>query len=144
MCVCVCVCEKKRAFEIRLHQSTNLFTFLWCSAIIETCHYIYIYIYHRHHHVLLAWISLTLSHHLSLLSITFGRSSMLHPVSVQSCCRLVLASPPTLARLCEGVHRSTLLMSFSLLLQLYLTWLVCLIWTVFERCGRWSYIYEDH
>ena len=37
------------------------------------------------YHVPLAWISLTLSCHSSLLSIALGRSSMLHPVSVQSC-----------------------------------------------------------
>ena len=40
----------------------------------------------HHHVVLLAWISLTLSCHPSLSSITPGRSSMLHPVSAQSCC----------------------------------------------------------
>ena len=49
-----------------------------------------------------ARISLTLSHHPSLSSIASGRSSRQHPVSVQSCCRLVLADRPTLARLSEG------------------------------------------
>ena len=39
--------------------------------------------HHHHHHIVpLALISLTLSHHLSLLSIASGMSSRLHPVSV--------------------------------------------------------------
>ena len=65
-----------------------------------------------HHHVmLLARISLTLPCHSSLLSIAPGRSSRLHPVSAQNCCRYVLAGRRTLAHTCEGVHRGTLLMS---------------------------------
>ena len=48
--------------------------------------------HHHHHHpyhhiILLAWISLTLSHSSSLSSIAPSRSSRVHPVSVQSCCR---------------------------------------------------------
>ena len=46
---------------------------------------IYIYIYHHHHDVQFAQISLTLSRHPSLSFIASGRSSRLHPVSVQSC-----------------------------------------------------------
>ena len=53
----------------------------------------------------------------SLSSIASGRSSRQHPVPVQSCFRYILAGHPTPARPCEGVHRSTLLMSSSLLLQ---------------------------
>ena len=57
MCVCMCVCV--------------------CENI-----------YPPHPQVkLLAWISLTLSRHPSLSSIILGRSSRLHPVSAQSCCR---------------------------------------------------------
>ena len=42
--------------------------------------------HHRHHHpVPLAKISPNLSRHPSLSSIALGRSSMLHPISVQSC-----------------------------------------------------------
>ena len=68
---------------------------------------IYIYIYHHHHHgVPQARISLTLFRHSSLSSILLGRSSMLHPVSVQSCCRQVISGRPMLARPCEGVHTS--------------------------------------
>ena len=44
--------------------------------------------HHHHHHVVLkAQTSLTLSGHSSLSSIASGRSSRLHPVSEQSCCR---------------------------------------------------------
>ena len=47
-----------------------------------------IYIYYHHHPImLLAQISLTLSHHSSLSSISTGRSFKLHPVSVESCCK---------------------------------------------------------
>ena len=95
------------------------------------------FIYHHHHVILPVWISLTLSHHSSLSSITLGRSSILHPVSVQSFCRWVLAGCPTLACPCEGVHGRTLLMSSSLLLQQCPLCLVCLIWMVFEMGGRW-------
>ena len=88
----------------------------------------------HHHHVMpLAQISLTLTHYSSLSSITFGRSSKLHPVSVQSCWRLVLASRPTLAHPCEGFQQSTSLMSSSLLLQQFpacLVHIVAALWDV--------------
>ena len=61
-------------------------------------------------------ISLTLSRHLSLLSIVPSMSSLLHPVPVQSCFRPVPAGHPTLAHLCEGVYKSTSLLSSLLLL----------------------------
>ena len=43
---------------------------------------------HHYHHLVMpsAGISLTLSRHPSLSFITFGRSSGLHPISLQSCC----------------------------------------------------------
>ena len=86
--------------------------------------------------MLLAQISLTLSHHSSLSSITSDRSSRLHPVSIKNYCRWVLIGHPTLAQPCEGVHRRTLLMSLSLLLYLCPT---CLIWMVLEMGGRRPY-----
>ena len=71
-----------------------------------------------HHHVVpLAWISLTLSRHFSLSFIASGRSSGLHPVSSHSCCMYVRSGRPAFAWLYVGVHRSTSLMSLSLLLQ---------------------------
>ena len=42
-------------------------------------------IYHHHYVALVAWISLTLSHHSSLSFIALGRSSGQHPVSSHSC-----------------------------------------------------------
>ena len=72
--------------------------------------------YHHHHVVSPARISLTLSRHFSLSFITSGRSSGLHPVSSQSCCMYVRAGRPTFARPYVGVHKSTSLMSSSLLL----------------------------
>ena len=71
-------------------------------------YYFYKYSYHHHHHhhvVPLARISLTLSRQFSLSFIAFGWSSGLHPVSSHSWWKYV------------GVHRSTSLMSPSLLLQ---------------------------
>ena len=101
---------------------------------------LYIYIYHHHHHVvLLARISLTLSRHFSLSFIASGRSSGLHPVSSQSCCMYVRAGRPAFARPYAGVHRSTSLMSSSLLLQQCPACLVRLTCIVFVMGGRWPY-----
>ena len=79
--------------------------------------YICIYTYHHHHVVPLARISLTLSRQFSLSFIAFGRSSGLHPVYSHSCCMYVRAGRPAFAWPYAGVHRSTSLMSSSLLLQ---------------------------
>ena len=76
--------------------------------------------YHHHHHhhvVLVARISLTLSRYSSLSFIAPGRSSGQHPVSSHSCWMYVRAGRPAFARPCVGVHKSTSLMSSSLLLQ---------------------------
>ena len=91
-------------------------------------------VYNHHHVVLLARISLTLSRHFSLSFITSGRSSGLHPVSSHSCCMYVQAGCPYV-----GVHRSTSLMSSSLLLQQCPACLVHLTWIVFVMGGRWPY-----
>ena len=85
----------------------------------KSCLYIYIYIYHHHHHhvVLVARISLTLSHPFSLSFIASGRSSGLHPVSSHSCWMYVRAARTAFAWPYVGVHKSTSLISSSLLLQ---------------------------
>ena len=101
--------------------------------------YIYIYIYIYHHVVPLARISLTLSRHFSLSFIASGRSSGLHPVSLHSCSMSVRASRPAFAWLYAGVHRSTSLMSSSLLLQQCPACLVRLAWIVFVMGGRRPY-----
>ena len=93
-------------------------------------------LHHRHQVVLLARISLILSRHFSLSFIASGRSSELHPVSSQSCCMYVLAGRPAFARPYVGVHRSTSLMSSSLLLQQCPACLVRLTWIVFVIGGR--------
>ena len=97
------------------------------------------YIYHHHQVVLLAWISLTLSRHFSLLFIASGRSSGLHPVSLHSCWMYVRAGRPAFARPYVGIHRSISLMSSFLLLQLCPACLVRLTWRVFVMGGRWPY-----
>ena len=79
----------------------------------------------------LARISLTLSRHFSLSFIASGRSSELHPISSHSCCMYVRAGHPAFARQYVGVHRSTSLMSSSLLLQQCPACLVRLTWIVF-------------
>ena len=113
----------------------------------NTCYYIIVYrllildrntsthIIIIHHHVALsAQIFFTLSRHLSLSFIAFGRSSELNPVSAQSCYMQVWAGHPAFARPCEGVHKSTSLMSSSLLLlQQCPTCLVRLILIVFVQ-----------
>ena len=93
---------------------------------------------HHHHVVPWARISLTLSRHFSLSFISPGRSSGLHPVSSHSCWMYVCAGRPAFARPYVGLHRSTSLMSSSLLLQQCLACLVHLTWIVFvmEAGGR--------
>ena len=98
------------------------------------------HIFHHHHHVApSAWISLTLSCHPSLLYIASGRSSGLHPILALSCCMQVLAGHPAFPHPYEGVHRSTSLMSSSLLLQQCPTCLFGLTLIVFEMGGMWPY-----
>ena len=88
-----------------------------------------------------ARISLTLSRHFSQSSIASGRSSGLHPLFSHSCCMYVRAGRPTFARPHVGVHRSTSLMSSSLLLQQCPACLVRLAWIVFVMGGWWPYEY---
>ena len=95
--------------------------------------------HHHHHIVLVARISLTLSCHSSLSFIALGRSSGQHPVSSYSCWMYVRAGRPAFARPCVGVHKSTSLMSSSLLLQQCPACLVRLTWIVFVIGGRWPY-----
>ena len=78
-----------------------------------------LYFKHHHHHNVVpqAWISLTFSRHFSLSLIASGWSSGLYPVSSQTCWMYVRAGRPAFARPYVGVHRSTSLMSSSLLLQ---------------------------
>ena len=82
---------------------------------------------------------MTLSRHFSLSFIASGRSSGLHPVSSHSCCMYVRAGRPAFARPYVGVHRSTSLMTSSLLLQQCPTCLVRLTWIIFVTGGRWPY-----
>ena len=89
--------------------------------------------------MLLARISLTLSRHFSLSFIASSRSSGLHPVSLHCCWMYALAGRPAFARPYVGVHRSTSLMSSSLLLQQCPACLVRLAWIVFVMGGRWPY-----
>ena len=96
--------------------------------------------HHHHHHLaLVARISLTLSHHSSQSFIALGRSSGQHPVSSHSCWMYVRAGRPAFARPCVGVHKSTSLMSSSLLLQRCPACLVRLTWIFFVIGGRWPY-----
>ena len=105
-----------------------------CILHVPFCHHP-----HHHHVVPLARISLTLSRHFSLSFIASGRSSGLHPVSLHSCYMYVRAGRPAFARPYVRVHRSTSLMSSSLLLQQGPACLVRLTWIVFVMEGRWPY-----
>ena len=77
----------------------------------------------------------------SLSFIASTRSSGLHPVSSHSCCMYVRAGHPAFAFAWPyaRVHRSTSLMSSSLLLQQCSACLVRLAWIVFVMGGRWPY-----
>ena len=94
---------------------------------------------HHHHVVPQAQISLTLSRHFSLSFIASGSSSGLQPVSSHRCFMYVRAGRPAFARPYAQVHRSTSLMSSSLLLQQCPACLVHLTWIVFVMGGRWPY-----
>ena len=87
----------------------------------------------------LARISLTLSLHVSLSFIAFGRSSGLHPVSSHCCCMNVQAGRPAFDWPYAGVHRSTSLTISSLLLQQCPANLFRLACIVFVIGGRWPY-----
>ena len=106
--------------------------------MIKTFYSLFVIKFHHHHHqvALLAQISLTLSLYLSLSFIAQSRSSKLHPMSAQSCCRSVLL---TLTCPYEGVHRRTSLMSSSLLLQQCPICPIYHIWIVLEMGGKWPY-----
>ena len=92
-----------------------------------------------HHVVPLARISLIFSRHPSLSFIAFGRSSGLYPVSSHSSCMYVRAGCPAFAWPYARVHRSTSLMSSSLLLQQCLACLARLTCIVFVMGGKWPY-----
>ena len=77
--------------------------------------------------------------HFSLSFIASGRSSGLHPVSSRSCCMYVRAGRPPFAWPYARVHRSTSLMSSSLLLHQCPACLVRLAWIVFVMGGRLPY-----
>ena len=114
------------------NEYLDLFTTKELDWVIEEDH-------HHHHVVLVARISLTLCRHLSLSFIASGRSFGQHPVSSHSCWMYVRAGHPAFARPCVGVHKSTSLMSLSLLLQQCPACLVRLTWIVFVIGGRWPY-----
>ena len=95
--------------------------------------------HHHHHVVLVARISLTLSRHSSQSVIALGRSSGPHPVSSHSCWMYVRAGRPAFARPCVGIHKSTSLMSSSLLRQQCPACLVRLTWIIFVIGDRWPY-----
>ena len=107
---------------LEFHMSLNkiyiyIYKYIYIYIYMSINKYIYIYIYHQHHHVtLVARVSLTLSRHSSLSFIALGRSSGQHPVSSHNCWMYVCAGRPAFARPCVGVHKSTSLMSSSLLL----------------------------
>ena len=96
--------------------------------------------HHHHHHVVpLARISLTPFS--LLLPIVHRLWKVFRATSriLTSCWRYVRAGRPAFARPYVGVHRSTSLMSSSLLLLQWPSCLVRLTWIVFEMGGRWPY-----
>ena len=107
--------------------------FMWMNNMLLIVVRSIIIIIH-HHIVLVARISLTLSRHSSLSFIALGRSSGQHPIPSHSCWMYVRAGRPAFARPCVGIHKSTSLMSSSLLLQQCPACLVRLTWIVF--CDR--------
>ena len=97
------------------------------------------YIYDHHHVVLVVRISLTFSRRFSISFISSGRSSGRHPVSSHSCWMYVRAGRPAFAWPSVRIHKSTSLMSSSLLHQQCPACLVRLTWIVLVIGGRWPY-----
>ena len=122
--------------HIQTHTPTHIYIYIHINIYI---HISFIFYHHHHHIALVARISLTLSRHSSLSFIALGRSSGQHPVSSHSCWMYVRGGRPAFARLCVGIHKSTSLMSSSLLLQQCPACLVRLTWIVFVIGGRWPY-----
>ena len=135
------VIDTKKGFSLILLIKPLTFKFKTFAINANYAKNIYGLIFHHHHHhiVLAARISLTLSRHSSLSFIALGRSSGQQPVSSHSCWMYVRAGRPAFARPCVGIHKSTSLMSSSLLLQQCPACLVRLTWIVFVIGGRWPY-----
>ena len=127
-------------YRQRNFQSEMVTTITWNISLICFTYCKLAHTPHHHDHVaLIARISLTLSHHSSLSFIALGRSSGQHPVFSHSCWIYVRAGRPAFARPCVGVHKSTSLMSSSMLLQQCPACPVRLTWIVFVIGGRWPY-----
>ena len=128
-------------FKIKLFLHINSVLMLKIELFICIKMNVALYMHtHHHHHVLpLARIFLTLSRHFTLSFIASGRSSGLHPVSSHSCWMYIRAGRPAFARPYVGAHKSTSLMSSSLLLQQCPSYLVRLTLIVFVMGGRWPY-----
>ena len=108
---------KQLAFILLMRYMIYIYVYVHIYIYIYIYMYIYTRIYHHHHIALVARISLTLSRHSSISFIALGRSSGQQPVSAHSCWMYVRAGRPAFARPCVGIHKSTSLMSSSLLLQ---------------------------
>ena len=132
----ICSSSAKSDFFTSISLQINVNWLMYIYIYI----YIYIYYHHHHHFVSQARISLTLSRHFSLSFIASDRSSELHPVSSHSCCMYVGTGRPAFARPYVGVHRSTSLMSSSLLLQQCPACLVRLTWIVYIYIYIYIYI----
>ena len=135
--------SKDRKAFLHTHEFFHADTEINVYPLPESWYFIFTtlsYMHHHHHHIVLAArISLTLSRHSSLSFIALGRSSGQQPVSSHSCWMYVRAGRPAFARPCVGIHKSTSLMSSSLLLQQCPACLVRLTWIVFVIGGRWPY-----
>ena len=139
--------------SVFIHKFNIVHTYLWplvsCRPFTTIIRQKRLFQYHHHHHIVISdiiiiiislyRISLTLSRHSSLSFIALGRSSGQQPVSSHSCWMYVRAGRPAFARPCVGIHKSTSLMSSSLLLQQRPACLVRLTWIVFVIGGRWPY-----
>ena len=124
-------------WPINLCRSFNAKSiFIEKTVLFQTLQFSISHHHHHHHIVLEARISVTLSRHSSLSFITLGRSSGQQPVSSHSCWMYVRAGRPAFARPCVGIHKSTSLMSSSLLLQQCPACLVRLTWIVFRDRGQ--------
>ena len=125
MCTCVCVCHCKILFWGYIKYSLPLFASL--SALTRGG-WRYIVTIHVH---LFTYLFFSLFIYIYI---------HIYIYDATNCCWMyVRAGRPAFARPCVGIHKSTSLMSSSLLLQQCPACLVRLTWIVFVIGGRWPY-----
>ena len=152
VCVCMNICMHIHG-HIFIYTHTHIYIYIYIYVSVSrstyiyvyahTTIYIYIYIYALIYHHVTSTISVYLPDPLPTPSSIVNRFRWV--LKALSCIGTELLyigsswSSPAFARLCEGVHMSTSLMSLYLFLQLCSAWLDRLTWIDFVMVDKWPY-----